>query len=61
MILSSSEIKAARIRDGLTQFQLAIKSGVSPGTIYRAEKGIPVSERALQKLTDALQRAGGAT
>jgi len=49
------ELKAARIRRGLSQVQLATLAGVSRDAIARAERGDDVSYRTTEGILKALE------
>ena len=48
------QIQFARVLQDLTQADLARRSGVTVTTIYRAEKGLPVREKSLDKIAHGL-------
>lgn len=50
----SAAIVAARKREGLTQFQLAVKASLHPATVSLAERGARISKETAKKLSDAL-------
>ena len=61
MVYESKEIRGERQKLNLTQDELARLSGVSSSRIGKIERNGNATEGNLKKLTDALQRAGGAT
>lgn len=49
-----SVVADARLRLGLTQFELGRDAGVSEQTVHRAEMGLSISARSARKLAAAL-------
>lgn len=48
------QIRMARDEQGLTQTELAAKSGVSRPTVARVELGVAISIATLEKIVEAL-------
>jgi transcriptional regulator with XRE-family HTH domain len=55
MHLDGDRIRHYRARKGMTQEQLAARSGWNPRTIQRAEKGDPIQNRAAAEIAQALE------
>lgn len=51
-----SKVQSCREDLGLLQKELAEKAGVSPSTVRRAERGIPISRFFAKKIARALDR-----
>ena len=55
MHLNGDRIRHYRARKGMTQEQLAARSGWNPRTIQRAEKGDPIQNRAAAEIAQSLE------
>jgi transcriptional regulator with XRE-family HTH domain len=55
MVVNASSLKKARNDRGWSQDTLALKAGVSIGTVSRAERGIEIERDGAEKLADALK------
>lgn len=51
----ASQIRAKRLRLGLTQFDVSYKAGVSRPTVIAAEQGRPLNMAALQSILKVIE------
>lgn len=52
--LVGTNIRRARILQGCTQGELALRAGVTPSTVFNAERGRPLIRRSLERICQGL-------